>query len=454
MAQLQIAILESGVFYEGFQVAARVVVTNNTDSTLNLAWISAQIHCQCTFNRTRVRLALPRRPSVQANAFNPTTGAVGTCVYESEPTVLACDVKLGSSESREYTCRFQLPRKVPPTHKGDALSFTHQLAVGAQSFTDPARVVRLPFRVLPVSDELLKAAREGSQQALMPSYKPSTEPTDQVSSPIVHLPSLIPANSVRTRLSKQATKPKPGTPTPEVRPSTPSDDESIAAAEDINPFQAKPRQLVLKTRDISHGISCLSRRRRACHYKLNTSSGEAFAVLTLPKRRFRLGEDITGVFRFLQPKEDGTEPNALPSCLKVAVGLQRKETIGAGARVPGLAIKDSSTMVVMDAQQLPTINAVNSGFTLSAPMIAAPSFYCDFVAVEWLLSFEFALSKAPPQQLLLTTPEGDMLPPNKVSASLMSWSMPIIVVPAAATQVPHKNPTVALDLGLGDSNAN
>jgi hypothetical protein len=62
----------------------------------------------------------------------------------------------------------------------------------------------------------------------------------------------------------------------------------------------------------------------------------------------------------------------------VAVGLQRKETIGAGTRVPGLAIKDSSTMVVMDVQQLPTINAVNSGFTLSAPMVAAPSFYCDF----------------------------------------------------------------------------
>ena len=74
MAHLQIDILESGVFYEGFQVAARVVVINSTDSTLSLAWISAQIHCQCTFNRTRVRLALPRRPSVQANAFNPTTG--------------------------------------------------------------------------------------------------------------------------------------------------------------------------------------------------------------------------------------------------------------------------------------------------------------------------------------------------------------------------------------------
>jgi len=129
-------------------------------------------------------------------------------------------------------------------------------------------------------------------------------------------------------------------------------------------------------------------------------------VLTLPKRRFRLGEDITGVFRFLQPKmpEDGADTSALPSCLKVgshptkptlcklhvclvalqvAIGLQRKETIGAGARIPGLAIKDSSTMVVLDAQQLPTINAVTSGFTLSAPMVAAPSFYCDFGTWRW-----------------------------------------------------------------------
>lgn len=62
----------------------------------------------------------------------------------------------------------------------------------------------------------------------------------------------------------------------------------------------------------------------------------------------------------------------------MAVGLQRKETIGTVTRVPGLAIKDSSTLVVMDAQQLYTINAVNGGFTLSAPMVAVPSFYCDF----------------------------------------------------------------------------
>lgn len=66
--------------------------------------------------------------------------------------------------------------------------------------------------------------------------------------------------------------------------------------------------------------------------------------------------------------------------------------------------------------------------------------------VEWLLSFEFALSKVPPQQLLLTTPDGDMLPPNKVSASLMSWSMPIIIVPAAASQVPHKPAVATIDL--------
>ena len=76
------------------------------------------------------------------------------------------------------------------------------------------------------------------------------------------------------------------------------------------------------------------------------------------------------------------------------------------------------------------------------------------MAVEWLLTFEFALSKVPPQQLLLTTPEGDMLPPNKVSASLMSWSLPIIVVPASASQVPHKNTTVCLALLAGSDTAN
>lgn len=37
-------------------------------------------------------------------------------------------------------------------------------------------------------------------------------------------------------------------------------------------------------------------------------------MLTLPKRRFRLGEDITGVFRFLQPTEETAE---VPSCIKV-----------------------------------------------------------------------------------------------------------------------------------------
>eukprot|EP00730_Choanoeca_flexa_P014005 TRINITY_DN5960_c0_g1_i2.p1 TRINITY_DN5960_c0_g1~~TRINITY_DN5960_c0_g1_i2.p1 ORF type:complete len:446 (+),score=32.76 TRINITY_DN5960_c0_g1_i2:13-1350(+) len=441
MAQLKVQLLDGGVFYEGFQIAARATISNGSDSTLALAWVSAQVYCQCTYNKTRVKLTLPRRPTKQTYAFNPTSGAVGTCVYESEPRVLACDVHLEPQETRTYECHFQLPRGVPPTHKGDAMSFNHQLAVGAGLFDNTAHVARVPFRVLPVSDELLRAAREGSQQVLLPSYQSKPEQRDDAVENIIHLPSLIPANSVRTRLSNQATRDSTGATSP-FAAGQDQQEPDVAAAEDINPFAAKPRQVVLKTRDISHGISCLSRRRRACHYKLNTSSGSAFAVLTLPKRRFRLGEDITGTFRFLasQGQED------VPSCLKLAVGLQRKETIGTGARVDGLTIKESTNMVVLDAQQIPTINAMNAAFTLSAPMVAAPSFYCDFVGVGWVLSFEFALSKSPPQALLLSTPEGDVLPPTQVSASLMSWQMPIVIVPAAASQVPHRVFSASVDL--------
>lgn len=68
-------------------------------------------------------------------------------------SILFVDLKLAPGESKSYTYRFQLPRGLPPTHKGRAIKVRYHIKIGVQR---PGKLggqqnikhLEIPFRVL------------------------------------------------------------------------------------------------------------------------------------------------------------------------------------------------------------------------------------------------------------------------------------------------------------------
>lgn len=76
----------------------------------NLAWASAQIHCHCSVDESKVRF--PKSPSQEQMAtgstdtsFIPCRGEKGYVVFSSKPKILFCDLRLLPGESKSCACR-------------------------------------------------------------------------------------------------------------------------------------------------------------------------------------------------------------------------------------------------------------------------------------------------------------------------------------------------------------
>lgn len=73
-------IVGTPVFYEGYPVSIEVDVENRSDDTVRIAWISVEIHCQCTFNKQRVALPDSNKKTSQPHAFEPSQGLIAACI--------------------------------------------------------------------------------------------------------------------------------------------------------------------------------------------------------------------------------------------------------------------------------------------------------------------------------------------------------------------------------------
>lgn len=72
-------------------------------------------------------------------------------------SILFVDMRLAPGESRSYLYKHQLPRGLPPSHKGRAMKITYNLVVGSQragrtSLAHNVKHVDIPFRVFPSVD--------------------------------------------------------------------------------------------------------------------------------------------------------------------------------------------------------------------------------------------------------------------------------------------------------------
>ena len=72
----------------------------------------------------------------------------GLPLYNTPPTILFCDLKLGVGESKTFKYEILLPAVLPPSHRGKVVRFHYKLVIGVQHnvMNATTRVLSVPFR--------------------------------------------------------------------------------------------------------------------------------------------------------------------------------------------------------------------------------------------------------------------------------------------------------------------
>ncbi|CAD6231718.1 GSCOCG00001552001-RA-CDS [Cotesia congregata] len=121
-----------------------------------LAWASAQLHCQCSANDKIVitdKINSSRTSAINAEtAFAPWQKDNGHAVVNTKPKILFCDLRLSPGESKTYIYRETIPSDAPPSYRGQAIKYSYKITVGAQRVNSPIKLLRIPFRVLSLSE--------------------------------------------------------------------------------------------------------------------------------------------------------------------------------------------------------------------------------------------------------------------------------------------------------------
>ncbi|XP_033227534.1 RAB6A-GEF complex partner protein 2 isoform X2 [Belonocnema kinseyi] len=168
MIEITAKLLKGPVYFSGEMVECLVTFSNphnpihqisqsHSDVFESLAWASAQVHCQCTANgkvvlteklNTSTQLA-----SINANTtFAPWQHDNGHVVMNTKPKILFCDLRLSPGESKTYIYRETIPSEAPPSYRGQAVKYSYKITVGTQRVNTAIKLLRVPFRVLSLSE--------------------------------------------------------------------------------------------------------------------------------------------------------------------------------------------------------------------------------------------------------------------------------------------------------------
>uniref|UniRef100_T1IMB0 furin n=1 Tax=Strigamia maritima TaxID=126957 RepID=T1IMB0_STRMM len=160
---------------------------SNNEVCETLAWASAQIHCQCSVNDSKVQFPLTNSISQEELATNnketsfaPCKGERGHAVLSTKPKILFCDVRLIPGEKKTFIYKDVIPMDVPPSYKGQAIKYSYKITIGTQRVNCPIKLLRVPFKVLVVQG-LIEANLYSDADDLLPSNpfltSQQTEPT-------------------------------------------------------------------------------------------------------------------------------------------------------------------------------------------------------------------------------------------------------------------------------------
>ncbi|KAH6688604.1 Rgp1-domain-containing protein [Plectosphaerella plurivora] len=308
-------------------------------------------------------------------------------------SILFVDLNLAPGESKSYEYSFQLPRGLPPSHRGKAVKISYSLVIGTQraggNREQQVRTVEIPFRVLGsvnsygeiLGYDLMNPYIILRDQATIKALdKPSTpeardKPKPRQSESTLN-EFLIYADEL---LNNRRQGSHAGLLSPTAGPSSrrPSAIEEATTAKDaIN-------LAVLRSTYASEGGQSPNRFEIA-------RNGQRVGVVTLSRAAYRLGEAVTMVVDF---------SNADIPCYAVHFALESAERIAD----PHLALRSDAsvhrvTRKVHSTASDAALYARRLVFSPTIPITGTPEFVTSGVALEWKVRVEFVVPGPDPRR--------------------------------------------------------
>lgn len=342
-------------------------------------------------------------------------GGKSVPLLSTPQSLLFVDLRLAPGESKTFNYKFQLPRGLPPSHRGRAMKVTYHLTIAIQRPERQAmKHVEIPFRVL--------GSYNGRGEAL----------GHDLMSPYILLHDAATSSSISPEAASTSTGfPQFAKKEAENTPKSPKQgledflryterllDEPLdahgALASPTSPTHMRKQSFAemapSSTKEavdfaILRANYMNSRQKRGSDGQQSSSSnrfniarsGQPVAVLTLLRPAYRLGETVIGTIDFTSfPDQTEQAPT-----YSVLLELESAERID-----PSLALRSGSsiqrvTRKIHASMRENVIFSRSVGFSLSIPGTATPTFETTGVNLAWRVRVEFTVQrqKVPAQGL-------------------------------------------------------
>ncbi|PNH75660.1 hypothetical protein VD0001_g1936 [Verticillium dahliae] len=307
-------------------------------------------------------------------------------------SILFVDMQLAPGESKAFEYAFQLPRGLPPSHKGKAVKISYTLVIGTQraggTKEQQIRKVEVPFRVLGgvnshgeiLGYDLMNPYVILRDQAIitpLDKITPSNRNKAQSTRPESSL------NDFITYVDDLLNRPRYGSHTGLLSPTAVPSSRRPSAYEDATTAKDAINLAILRSTHASEGGQSPNRFEIA-------RNGQRVGVVTLTRAAYRIGEAVTMVVDF---------SNADVPCYALHCALESAERIADSQ----LALRSEAsvhrvTRKVYASSSDTALYGRRLVFTPTIPINATPEFVTSGVALEWKIRVEFVVPSATTQQ--------------------------------------------------------
>eukprot|EP00050_Salpingoeca_kvevrii_P019175 m.83214 g.83214 ORF g.83214 m.83214 type:complete len:484 (+) comp8294_c0_seq3:39-1490(+) len=470
-AQLQ----GDAVVFSGESIRCTIRWRNDGDAPSAIAWSLAQMRCQCTAHRTSIALPPQQRPPdlPHAFAFSPARGERGVCAFESQPSILLCDVVLEPGEERTAEFEALVPSDAPPSYRGELVNYSWRIVIGTQrvsgSATAAVEHLRVPFRILPLTESIIATRRRMSLASLSGAHSGrrrvssgSNDGKDKASEAAHSASSSHQVSPVKFRPDDSLTH--YGSIDEEsdlyeldgideflssggafasshfgdfIHPASSLLQPGAGGAEKIlgNPFLIPEHIPTSQRPQTVQALTFLSQRRKPNVFKISFGEDKCVVQIQLSKTTYRIGEDVLGWF-------DWTESNV--PCYQIAVMLESTEEVSeAYQSSPRKEAVPHPTIVHARSTLFCRNMVVANALRLPIPLTSTPEFDTSMVSVRWQLSFHFAVGSQDEVADVVygATPNDETVTqaPASVQAEVIKWSLPLTIIPTNPVSVPFRN---------------
>lgn len=315
-------------------------------------------------------------------------------------SILFVDLQLAPGESKTFEYAFQLPKGLPPTHRGKAMKISYSLVIGTQrpggAKEQQLRSVEVPFRVLGsvnshgeilghdlmapyilLRDQARVQTLDARAAAAPKQPDPSTKPTSTMSSFLTYLDDLLARPQDDPSASLLSPTATPSSRRPSTSHSTDGGGSYFPPSGGAAPSTAKDAidLAILRANTTAPGQQAANRFEIA-------RNGRRVGVVLLARPAYRLGEAVT-----LAIDLAGAQ---LP-CYAVHFALETAERVDASLALRSDASVHRVTRRVWASASEAAVYARRVVFCPTIPVGATPEFVTSGVSLEWKVRVEFVV---------------------------------------------------------------